>query len=43
MDDKSIPSPPVQTTEEYLRDKERGIVRIGKPVRVGIDGKLEPY
>lgn len=32
MDDKHIPSPPIQTTNEYERNKELGILRIGRHV-----------
>lgn len=35
--------PPVMTNEEYEAAKAKGHVRIGKPVRTGMDGKLEPY
>lgn len=32
MDDKDTPSPPVRTTEQYHRDTEAGVQRVGKPV-----------
>lgn len=35
MDDKDTPSPPTRTTDEYIRDRERGIQRIGKPTYRG--------
>lgn len=35
MDDKSIPSPPVRTTEQYDADKQAGIQRVGKPTYRG--------
>lgn len=31
MDDKTIPSPPVRTTEQYEADCKAGIQRVGKP------------
>lgn len=31
MDQKHIPSPPIQTTEEYEKNKALGIIRTGKP------------
>jgi len=29
--DKSIPSPPMRTTEQYEKDKEDGKQRVGRP------------
>jgi hypothetical protein len=31
MDDKSIPSPPTRTVEQYEADKERGVQPVGNP------------
>jgi hypothetical protein len=31
MDDKSIPSPPARSHEQYLADKEAGVQPVGKP------------
>jgi hypothetical protein len=31
MDDKDIPSPPVRTNEQYIRDSNNGVQRVGQP------------